>query len=320
MTILRDFEGVTCEDQVMLKLGYGDYVLIAEDGTTTEIAGNRTISVENSTKIHRKILKPRAISHYEYHEKESEDSGKISIISKDEMQQMQSELKSKYWDDTECEFVFKDLEEEYEYKKAMQALARYQCVYEPSTHCFEEMVIKIIGSFVNTGSKYIENTILAGGSTTNSNKGFFKVLSSSAAEDEARKIVSKYKNKVHIWNIPNHSNIRFMKVNEKYVFENKYPFSEGHIRWFSDLKSAKEEEAAVRKIVKCVLLSHILPRLPENLDLKTISSELCSIQSSIRDVEPMKKSIQRKQNLLNKVDTLLKLIDSHILETYSKEE
>lgn len=210
-----------------------------------------------------------------------------------------------YDSDTE-EMVFPDLDTELEYTRLTLLQSRHVAQYGPSTTVTDLVKINVIGSCINTGSKFIESPFRFG-NVKFSNNGVFKILVSEIALDEYKKVVAEYPD-VSFDNT-NHSNIRYAKmVPDKYLFTDQVPGArENQVNIVSTLDEAKAREQEVRTIIRNRMQMAIVPtKVSENLITEfSLLSQLEDTYRMVSELDVKAKHDHKHRLVISKVRRLV---------------
>lgn len=220
--------------------------------------------------------------------------------------------------DFEYDYNFPDLETEFEYRKTKQEIDKWIEVRTESKKVYKDVEIKLVGTFEDTGSKFIETPFISG-NLNFGGTGIYKVLGSQVAADEFYKFVKSeslnFKNSTH-------SNIYYVEIDHNYVFAGNFhyddikPFIEktDRFRLFNDLEKAKDFESYIRKIVR----NHCNNFLNKSVDIPQKVLSKWNILQSIGGIQNRFLRIQPKMASYKEYETTLELIKGLIKDISEK--
>ena len=160
------------------------------------------------------------------------------------------------YEDEDGERFYPSLEVEFEHRKELEGLNKFDPVYEQQEDTYEEVETRCVGDVVDTGSDYIENA-LSYGKATFSNSNFYKVDLSRINASELAKFVEEHNLKDRYEN-SSHSNVHYAKIGGNYAMTG-LPFSKDKcFKYVTSLDDAKRLESDTRKQVRSVLNMKVL--------------------------------------------------------------
>lgn len=247
----------------------------------------------NGNEIHWEILRDRFIISIE---------DKFQYLGRDEilvdyrkgniiMSKEEYNSKPTYYDDEKSdEYVLRCIAN----KKELEGfVANYQ---EP---ILQDVELNIVGYIEDTKSKFISCTI--------SGKWEFKELvvyttyGSLIAMDEYNKLSKKYENHA-IFEKPDRSYLRFVKINNNFAFDDMFPFSDREfIKNFTTLDQATKEEENIRDTVKKYIDKQVFK---ENLTLIKSTAVLSQLK--------MIQKIKNKKNMDESINILIKDLTDYV--------
>jgi len=214
------------------------------------------------------------------------------------------ERHSSYYDDNLEEFVYPDLETEFEIKKEFEVFNRAEKVYSEPTESHEPVNIQVVGAAKDSGSEFINSPIQYGRVHWNSGVGIWKVDCGKIARDAFEKATYEITDK----ELPTHSNITYAKVKGKFAFindERRYDWVKNPASVFitDSFEEACQKEEFIRKYVTNrvgMFLSKVTEQTAQD-----IWQSLKQIRSRITDIDAKQKSAGSKHASLKAVDELM---------------
>lgn len=283
-------EAVKIGDSYVICLSYGEY--LSPDGLEVKVGYGQqytTPSLEGWKRIKRIPAKTKEFVF--------EDGSKHGI---DEYNDLVVE-NNKYWDDEAEDHFYPNIDVEFEIKKELDKFHRAEKVRDNPQVEYEDVEIKVVGCSEDSGSDFIKSPILLG-QIKWSGQGVWKVEQGKIAKDEFKRCSEGEDAEV-----PNHSNIEYVKIKGSYVF------TKDANRWVKDseaykisetLEAAKEEEKSIREYVRKMCELHIHPQKPSAKMLKDIHHEIEIIENLMREVSAKQASSGKKQSALKKISEL----------------
>lgn len=238
---LNEYEYIIVGETWVVQFGYGTYVV---NNTERQFKREQAVLPAESSVVLVKEL-DREVLYY----KDSEGNE----YSKEQKLSAENEL-NLYWDEDRWEYIFPNLDTEYEIKKRTQFLDEITPVYGEQKYEHKNIELKCVGVWEDTGSEYI-STPYQVGHTKFSGDTVFCLHSGKLAKDVFTAVCPQAE-------VSGSSNLRFAKVNDKFIMynlTNKYGWveNEAHKMYFTNLDDAKREEATIKEFieahVKCML-------------------------------------------------------------------
>lgn len=310
MQFLKDNEAVQIGEDVFVGK-YPQYTtLLINDGVAVEGSFQRGLITFSSEDSFKRVIKGKRVIDYYVHENAS--------MSSEQYHKIMFDNKHKYWDDDVEEWVYPDLETEYECKKKVLELEMFRPVYKEEPDTYEDYQFKVIGHSVDTGSKFILQPYSVGKAVWEHGRAAFQILASEIAKDEVNKAVSDH-HKCK-FDIPNHGNIEFVKLDGEYVFTkaNKDYISRGNSTRYTDtLEDAKKVEQSIRADVRKHINVVIAKKYPKGVDEVTVQQlmqVLSAARNSHSNVEPKQKSSGSYRNTSSKLSEMYTMLENCLLE------
>lgn len=261
-------------DMFVVQLNRGEYVINGKEVQHTIYEGQ--VVVDSIDDIVRIVHVPGEVVHY----KNKFDESMLSVAEYTALVQEISDIAEQYQasdDDGDDDIIFPSLEIEFEYMKKQRHRESFIAVRDVDTKRHEQVVIDVVGSAVATGSEFIETPFVYGRVSFASNGSIFRVNASAVAADEFNNSKALYPT-VKFEN-STHSNIRFAKGNDNFIFNDKMTgVTEGQTRLFTDLNAAKEFESEIRNLISSKM-RHAFAPTTITKDIVTSSKLLYSIES-----------------------------------------
>ena len=300
---LSDFEALSIGDKFIVALpsgGYGRKFRV----NGIDIQSNGQVVVDSLEDI-LEVFKPNKVL-------ESwlwEDKG-ISLTIKEH-----NDLSSKYmefYDNDLEEYAFGSVEEEIEYIKHRDYMKNFKPVYGETLEAPKAVFITLIGSFEDTGSCYIQTPFQHGLARFQGGSGVYKVLTSGVAADAVAKYIHNNP-EIKITN-SNHSNIKFLQVDGKYIFtdtQEQHFEKSGVCKVVQTLDEAQNIERDIRDKVKRTLDLHCKPVAVNEVQMLDFVKVLQGFRKSLQSLEIKQKSYAAHRSLYFSV--------SKEIEKYSRE-
>lgn len=285
-------QAVKVADKFMVRLNYGEYS-IGENHTTLHISS--TIMVGSIDNIAQLMPVQPVLKHYLF------DGNMVSIAEYEVVRKEVDAIAAAHTDEFD-EMEFSNLDEEFAYRKKLEFLHKHTPVYENQEAIPVSVKITVVGELEDTGSKFIESSLHIGKVSYGS--GAYRVLVSGIAKDEFLKVKAEYPD-VKIEDTT-HSNIRFAKINENYIFSNMDDVTDsGKFKITTTLSAAKEAESEVRKMIRDRMMVFISPAKLNEKNAATVMKALLAILNSMRSIEATKRTVNSRSNALNLINKLI---------------
>lgn len=275
------------------------------NGVRTNIGHNQQLVVESLDNIQRVTAVKGEILHYTLVE------GQVSVAEYQALSKLVAGMAEEFYNEDADEYIFPDLDTEFEFKKKQELLNRHVAVRAPDTERLDTVDITVVGEAVDTGSKFIV-TPFSYGQVSFNGRGVFRVDLSAIAADEFQKQQANYP-KFKFSN-STHSNIRFAQADSNYLFkEDTLGAKENQIRVLTTLADAKALEADVRDVISNTMRQKLAPvALTKDIvtaagvlnSLETIKSQLAKLdvkQKSYHDWVSVSSNVKKLIATLEKV-------------------
>lgn len=283
-TGLQPLEAIEMDGKYVVCLG-GGYSSDLYQVNGEEVVGrNSQVVVENLKDVKKLTPSLNILDHY------IRQDG--STVTLDDVQKHNIKW-SGYYDEDDGEMDFMgDVDLEIQYVKERSQFKDLQPVYTTTDPIIEDVDIKVVGSCEDTGSDFIETPFVYGqvkwgGHST----GVYKLRSSAVAMDELKQVQARIEGVR--WDVPNHSHLKWVKVNGEYVF------TKNDHRWISEstcnqifttLEEAKAVEKAIRDHVRGELDIYLNPRPASEVEIKEFVQYLEGFLSRLRELDVKQKS------------------------------
>ena len=294
-----------------VKLDSGVYVVELYSGTY-EINGVRTwvgyqqqFAVESLDSIKRVTAVKGKVLHYTLGEEQ------VSVTEYQAISNLVSSMSAEFYNEDADEYIFPNLDTEFEFKKKQELLNRHVAVRAADTEQLDTVDITVVGEAVDTGSKFID-TPFSYGQVSFNGRGVFRVDMSAIAANEYQKQQANY-TQFKFTNIT-HSNIRFAQADSNYLFkDDTLGAKENQVRVLTTLADAKALEAEVRAAISNTMRQKLAPvTLTKNIvtatgvlnSLETIKSQLAKLdvkQKSYNDWVSVSSNVKKLIAILEKV-------------------
>lgn len=308
---LKEYEAVSLENgNLLVKLGYGQFVYRNGAGHVT-LQGNRECVIHSEGKLFRcESLGKQCIGYYNM-----EDPTCTVCMSVEEYTSKIQKYEEDYRDPDTEEICYPSLVVEFECRKELESLNKLQAKYEDLGTKETEVVFTVIGSMEDTGSPFIVTPISVGAVRHQGCSGFYKVMSSDIAKNEYLKLVKELGDKFE-FECPYHGNIKYAKVDGKYIFSEAYPFGEKHVRSTSSLTEAKRIEQDVRSQVKVKLLDKVAPVAVPSVMLGGLIHTIEDLAKRIKEIDAKQKSLTVKDSATSACKKLLDTLKEQLAKEH----
>ena len=295
---LKNFEAVKVDDKLCVQLAGGVYLVDGTPFLVTSFSEQHILNI--NVQVEKKVVIQPQITHY----KNSDGL----IISIEDYYTMIDNKFGKYYceDDDGDNYVFPDLDTEYNYKKF---LAEHTAMWSEETYEYKPVDIAIKGEWVDTGSDFIETPYSQGGVTFGG--GVYKVLTSNVAWDEFRKQCNKY-NLTY-----DGDDLRFVKVDNGYIFASRFdhvPYIKSNIAFTltKSLDDAHKYEEDVRTTVRKRMFVLFGEQSVSGILRKQIHNDLAYALDRIRSLEVKVKASADKSNIIHKIKGILISLEKNL--------
>lgn len=299
---LENNQAIKIGDSLTVKLGSGEYLV---NGQSVKASYNGiTLTTSLEVKIEKVVPQIRKVNYYEL-----TDGTKLSP---EEYTKITS-VNAQYYDGDSDEYIYPDLETEFEIRKELDKLKGVVIHYHDQVIEYEPVEITVVGEMVDTGSDAIESSLSVGHVGYGAEKSPYKVKLQQVAAKAVRKAVEDLNATIE-W--PSHSGLTYIKVDGQYVmttFEKRqWCTSSNACRITSSLEDARSIEKSMFNEV----YSHIVTKLsPKKLNKDTLG-DLYSKVESLRDraynLDTKKNSKTTKHSMLTGLNDLLKLLQDEV--------
>jgi len=294
-----------------VKLDSGVYVVELYSGTyeingvRTSVGYNQQLVVESLDSIKRVTAVKGKVLHYTLGEEQ------VSVAEYQAISNLVSSMSAEFYNEDADEYIFPNLDTEFEFKKKQELLNRHVAVRAADTEQLDTVDITVVGEAVDTGSKFID-TPFSYGQVSFNGRGVFRVDMSAIAADEYQKQQANYSH-VKFTN-STHCNIRFAQADSNYLFkDDTLGAKENQIRVLTTLADAKALEAEVRAAISNTMRQKLAPvALTKDIvttagvlnSLETIKSQLAKLdvkQKSYNDWVSVSSNVKKLIAILEKV-------------------
>lgn len=278
----------------------GSYWLCIKDGGLYEINGVREdvrigyggrasqFVLSEEPTLRKVTLGRRELTHYEH-------EGTTLTVKE------YNNINGKHCDE-DGDRCYPSLEVEYEHRKELQKLYKFEAVYHQHEDTFEDIVTRCVGDVVDTGSRYIENA-LSYGKACFTNSCFYRVNLSAVTASELAAFVEEHNLKDKYSN-STHSNVHYAKIDNNYVmtdlpYGNKDKFT---------MATSLEEATKVEKETRTEVRSHLnMKVLGGNYGLhgKTLTETYTRVEqwmNTLQEIDVKVKSDSKKRGLRNSMN------------------
>lgn len=274
----------------------GDKYVVQLSHTSFEIngakIGNQTqVVVDNLEDVVQVKITPRKIDHY------VDDNGsKYSVVEI-------NNIRTKFQDEDGDDF-YPTIQDQIDHLKEIEWVNSLEKVYTEEKVERFPVEIEVIGSLEDTGSDFIETAINYGKASWDNSAGLYKVQMSRIAKDEVIKLQKQYDD----IDIPNHSNIEYVKASGKFIFTNdpkQWIKNAQHVQIVTDLDKAKDLEKHVRDYVNKAMMAYIEPVKVTDVYAKDLIGSLRNVHKNISDMRLRKDSQGSKWSVLKTVNEMI---------------
>lgn len=294
-----------------VKLDSGVYVVELYSGTyeingvRTSVGYNQQLVVESLDSIKRVTAVKGKVLHYTLGEEQ------VSVAEYQAISNLVSSMSAEFYNEDADEYIFPNLDTEFEFKKKQELLNRHVAVRAADTEQLDTVDITVVGEAVDTDSKFIV-TPFSYGQVSFNGRGVFRVDMSAIAADEFQKQQANYTQ--FKFTNSTHSNIRFAQADSNYLFkDDTLGAKENQIRVLTTLADAKALEAEVRAAISNTMRQKLAPvALTKDIvttagvlnSLETIKSQLAKLdvkQKSYNDWVSVSSNVKKLIAILEKV-------------------
>lgn len=294
-----------------VKLDSGVYVVELYSGTyeinsvRTWVGYQQQFAVESLDSIKRVTTVKGEVLHYTLGEEQ------VSVTEYQALSKLVSSMSAEFYNEDEDEYIFPNLDTEFEFKKKQELLNRHVAVRAADTEQLDTVDITVVGEAVDTDSKFIV-TPFSYGQVSFNGRGVFRVDLSAIAADEFQKQQANYTQ--FKFTNSTHSNIRFAQADSNYLFkDDTLGAKENQVRVLTTLADAKALEAEVRAAISNTMRQKLAPvTLTKNIvtatgvlnSLETIKSQLAKLdvkQKSYNDWVSVSSNVKKLIAILEKV-------------------
>lgn len=298
---LNKYEAVKVGDLYVVQLKDNNY----SSGGTHLVGGISTTvgQIVSSTLEVYQIKKPEKVTEYY-----KDDSG--NTISVEDYRKVISGNEP-FFDCDSQTYVYPDLETEFNIRKKIDELKDFYPVVKEVKEDPVKVDIKLIGEMLDTGSSYIECSINFGAASFKEGGYIYKVSPSFDIAVNELSVVAN-SSPEDLIELPNHSKLRYLKVNSKYIFNTELPLGLScSPRLFTNLDEAKEYEEKIRSEVR----RYVQPYLKKNQDTNRINSvdvsDLLLKLEKVKTLTCHKRCEQQKAHLIEDINKFRgKFLDS----------
>lgn len=217
-------------------------------------------------------------------------------------------LRGEGYIDKDSDFVqFDNLDDEYAYKKFVN---EWKPVYETAVS-LDPVKLEVIEVTFDTGSPYINplwtiQSIAEG-------KNLYRLNQMALEMDTFTSLCGKHS---LLYEIPNHSHLRFAKIEGKYVFDDK--MDGNRYAPLGDLESLKAlEKSTIERITKIVLMEYKKKTGIDEGSIKwpKIYEDIQAVRSAVYSIDCKTKSYDHKRRAMNIINDLVSTLEKKILES-----
>lgn len=288
---MNSYEYIDCGDNWLVQFPSGTYQIGGIGDRHFNCS--QQIVIQSNTEVVKVIKKPQEVLRYE--------DGEGTSYTLEQVQAARQK-RNEYYDDEYEEYVYPDLDTEFQIRKDTAFLDSLQVIYTEPEYEYKSIELKRIGVWEDTGSKYI-TTPYQLGRTKFSGNTVFCLHSGKLAKDVFTDVCPQA-------DVSGSSNLRFAKVNDEFVMynlTNKYGWvaDEAHKVYFTSLDDAKREEEDIKEIieahVECMLDSKRLNAQQRGVVYK----EVLDIQRLAHKLDVKAKANGDKRYVLKRLQELI---------------
>lgn len=275
------------------------------NGVRTSVGYNQQLVVESLDSIKRVTAVKGKVLHYTLGEEQ------VSVTEYHALSKLVSSMAEEFYNEDADEYIFPNLDTEFEFKKKKELLNRHVAVRAADTEQLDTVDITVVGEAIDTGSKFID-TPFSYGQVSFNGRGVFRIDLSAIAADEFQKQQANYTQ--FKFTNSTHSNIRFAQADSNYLFkDDTLGAKENQVRVLTTLADAKALEAEVRAAISNTMRQKLAPvALTKDIvttagvlnSLETIKSQLAKLdvkQKSHNDWVSVSSNVKKLIATLEKV-------------------
>ena len=291
---LKAHQAIKVGNNYLVELGNQSYVV-----NDREVVGNyngvQILVTEDDIKSILRVERPiRELIHY------VDESG--NKVDKDVVQSKRAILGN--YVDEDGDYCFPDLDTEYKVRKEVEPYNNLKPVYSEPEAKLVPVSIDIVGEHEETGSKFITTPYIIGEAKF-SGGGLYSVDETGVLWDEFNKIIKNNPN----WkvDIPNHSQLEYIKINGKYVFTNNSGrmYKTKTRKCFVSKDDAIGHEANLRSDIKRKIAGVMVDVELNLAEINNVVAKIKSIKTSLLGVETKQKTYSSYQSTLRNINELL---------------
>ena len=265
------YSAVNLGDKYLVQLEYHQEYIINGNIIKGSINGGQIIVSDiKDIKLH---IKPyQRIINYK------NDDG--TTLSEDEFDDILSKYMY-YYNSEDEDFVFDDdIDMHIQYLKDKKYKDSFTPVFTSEKSYSKSIEFKVIGSLVDTGSKYIETAINYGNINYFGGSGIYKVFIGMIAKDTFD-LLYKDHSDVLSYGVNDKDTIEYVTYKTDYIFLKNKPnyLKKDAVKVVNSLEDAKNIEASIRAEVTNIINSFLYPQEVTETDVRVIKDKLTNVVS-----------------------------------------
>jgi hypothetical protein len=241
------------------------------------------------------------------------------VVDKDVYGAMCNELYIKYQEYCNCDgdFIYPDIDTEFEHKKALLDLGKYQSVSARTDDEYIKQDVEVVGEIVIPESKFITPSLMVG--KVKFTNGFYTLNTARIAMDEAVKTVNEIGLKVES---DHKDTLRFWKAagTKDYIFYSSGLEGTGesnrdnnhYNKHYMTLEDAEKQEEAVRKDIRNWLVAFANKTQVNDKSVTMVIESLNKILRGVGELDVKKTSKGSKYHVSLKVKELITKLSSEL--------
>lgn len=301
---LNNYEAICFGDFYLVNLPIGNYVI--SNGERISIAEyNNQVTLKQIDNIYKINMPKKTLSHY------VDPDG--MVISIEEYNLFHEDYDRKYYNKETYSYEYPSLEEEFSARKDKEYFARLVSVSNtPAQETYSLVDIKLLGYQIDTGSSFITSSIALGEIRAHS----YVVYDGKIANDEFIKLSIKYSANGK-FEVPNHSNIEFAKIDGSFLFtrqSEKFTKDIDIRSIHTTLENAKERETYIRKYVNDII---VMKLFPSHINVNMVNT-LSEIYYKLENIRTALLSVSSKSATSSNYSMTVSLVNDLILKVKNK--
>jgi hypothetical protein len=241
------------------------------------------------------------------------------VVDKNTVDTLRNEVSAKYekYSEDDVDYIYPDIDTEFEHKKALLDLDKYQSVSARTDDEYIKQDVEVVGEIVIPESKFIAPSLMVG--KAKFTNGFYTLNTARVAMDEAIKTVSEIGLKVES---DHKDTLRFWKASgtKDYIFYSSGLEGTGesnhsnnhHNKYYMTLGDADKQEEAIRKDIRNWLVAFANKTQVNDKSVTMVIKSLNNIMRGVGELDVKQKHANSKHIVLNNVRELITKLSSEL--------